>query len=220
MRHGPSAGKPQSGLATGERPRCVSTCALLFCLGLILLSPQCPHAAQTGHPCPLAWPFIEEVTRLPTPRSWGGAWGRGVGSILTLRYVSKDATCDLSWESPWRDIMPGPPFPPHRGLVPVVSLLLSSHFLLFLVWLQFPDSRFVPITKSLSHTQFNSLSTLPLDCHGHLVHASYAPEPSYITPTPTFTYPPLTRHRPTGTKVTRRSYKINILLSRLRPFPS
>ncbi len=152
MRHGPSAGKPQSGLATGERPRCVSTCALLFCLGLILLSPQCPHAAQTGHPCPLAWPFIEEVTRLPTPRSWGGAWGRGVGSILTLRYVSKDATCDLSWESPWRDIMPGPPFPPHCGLVPAVSLLLSSRFLLSLVWLQFPDSRFVPITKSLSHT--------------------------------------------------------------------
>ena len=134
MRHGPSAGKPQSGLlATGERLRCFSTCALLFCLGLILLSPQVSPRCPNGTSMSLGLAIHRVVTRTTHPLDPWRSLGRdgGVVSILTLRYVSKDATCDLSWESPWRDIMPGPPFPPHRGLVPVVSLLLSNFCCLF-----------------------------------------------------------------------------------------
>ena len=219
MRHGPSAGKPQSGLlATGERLRCFSTCALLFCLGLILLSPQVSPRCPNGTSMSLGLAIHRVVTRTTHPLDPWRSLGRdgGVVSILTLRYVSKDATCDLSWESPWRDIMPGPPFPPHRGLVPVVSLLLSNFCCLF-VWLQFPDSRSVPITKSFTHTIQLSL-----------------PSPIGLSRTPrtrqlrsgavlhnTHPLPTLPSHV-TGRQERRSRGALtkNIPLSRLRPLPS
>lgn len=93
------------------------------------VSPRCPNGTSMSLGLAIHRRGDQTTHTPELGRSLGE--GGGAGSILTLRYVSKDATCDLSWESPWLDIMPGPPFPPHRGLVPS-SLYYSASFVVYL----------------------------------------------------------------------------------------